>query len=158
MAQANPFVDNEALRPHPKAPSFPADNTYDIPESRGGEKVLQPEELSNTHCPKSAQLSQSQTTCRQAEPSQITRSQSNRGRNAKASNPSTPDRRNDVPPKSPIKRSRSPMKRLLGLVKSSSVTKLEEKEMPTRPITPGSSSKKDSLKKWGDRIRYGFLV
>lgn len=62
-----------------------------------------------------------------------------------------------LPPKTPTKRSRSPIKRFLGLTKSNSTNKLEDHETPAPPMTPGTS-KKDSLKKWGDKLRYGFLV
>jgi hypothetical protein len=63
------------------------------------------------------------------------------------------------PPKTPTKRSRSPMKRLLGLGKSESsknVTLDESAQKPERPLTP--TSKKKSMQKWSERLRHGFLV
>jgi hypothetical protein len=51
------------------------------------------------------------------------------------------------------KRSRSPVKRFLGLGKSQSM-----KEIPQEKDTNDESDKKAGLKLWGDRLRHGFLV
>ena len=58
-----------------------------------------------------------------------------------------------------VKRSRSPVKRLLGLGKSTP-TKEPQTGVAAEPQTPtaASSTKKSSLKQWSDKFRHGFLV
>lgn len=51
------------------------------------------------------------------------------------------------------KRSRSPVKRFLGLGKSQSM-----KEIPQEKESNNEIDKKAGLKMWGDRLRHGFLV
>ena len=51
------------------------------------------------------------------------------------------------------KRSRSPVKRFLGLGKSQSM-----KDIPQEKGSNDESDKKAGLKLWGDRLRHGFLV
>ncbi len=51
------------------------------------------------------------------------------------------------------KRSRSPVKRFLGLGKSQSMKEIPQEKEPT-----DENEKKAGLKLWGDRLRHGFLV
>ena len=53
----------------------------------------------------------------------------------------------------PRKRSRSPVKRFLGLGKSQSM-----KDIPQEKDLTEENEKKAGLKLWGDRLRHGFLV
>lgn len=58
-----------------------------------------------------------------------------------------------------VKRSRSPVKRILGLGKDTP-TREPKTPIAAEPRTPtaASSTKKSSLKQWSDKIRHGFLV
>lgn len=54
------------------------------------------------------------------------------------------------------KRSRSPVKRLLGLGKSQSMKEIPQEKEAQEP--KDDYDKKAGLKMWGDRLRHGFLV
>ena len=71
-----------------------------------------------------------------------------------------------ISPRKHVKRSRSPVKRLLGIGKTPpplepSSSPRQEPKTPTahEPKTPtAATSKKSSLKHWGDKFRHGFLA
>jgi hypothetical protein len=96
------------------------------------------------------------------------RQESSRGRSrSRELNGEIGDDVGDISPSKRSKRSRSPVKRLLGIGKSarsqeSRASVMQEPNTPCREgqktPTAASSTKKSSLKQWSDKFRHGFLV
>ena len=60
--------------------------------------------------------------------------------------------------KTPRKRSRSPVKRLLGMGKSSSLKDIAGEPQAQAREEQADKSKRPGLKVWGDKFKHGFLV
>jgi hypothetical protein len=60
--------------------------------------------------------------------------------------------------KAPRKRSRSPVKRLLGMGKSSSLKDIAGEPQAQAREEQANKSKRTGLKVWGDKFKHGFLV
>jgi hypothetical protein len=60
--------------------------------------------------------------------------------------------------KAPRKRSRSPVKRLLGMGKSSSLKDIAGEPQAQAREEQADKSKRTGLKVWGDKFKHGFLV
>jgi hypothetical protein len=60
--------------------------------------------------------------------------------------------------KTPRKRSRSPVKRLLGMGKSSSLKNIAGEPQAQAREVQADRSKRTGLKVWGDKFKHGFLV
>ncbi len=60
--------------------------------------------------------------------------------------------------KVPSKRSRSPVKRLLGLGKSTSLKDIAGEPQAQAKAEPSDRGRRGGLKVWGDKLKHGFLV
>ena len=58
----------------------------------------------------------------------------------------------------PSKRSRSPVKRLLGLGKSTSLKDIAGEPQAQAKEEPSDRGRRGGLKVWGDKLKHGFLV
>jgi hypothetical protein len=159
---ANPFMDlyDEFIPPVPVA-AIPelkqpdpvkSSRSHGIPHSRSEGHIQSPKSLHVQYKRSPHQLGQSDGTDEHSMPRARGRVANQNSSHATESFPSA----KDEAPKDRIesrKRSRSPVKRFLGLGKSQSM-----KEIPQEKEAVQEDEKKVGLKLWGERIRHGFLV
>jgi hypothetical protein len=159
---ANPFVDqyNEFIPPMP-VPAIPKLKSPDpvkvsrghgIPQSRSEGQIYSPKPLQPRYNASRCQLEQSDGTNDHGTTQLRGRVPSRDIPQSSGTLPSATEK--------PVfhrtesrKRSRSPVKRFLGLGKSQSM-----KEIPQEKESNEENDKKVGLKLWGDRLRHGFMV
>jgi len=159
---ANPFMDqyDEFIPPVPVA-AIPelklpdpvkSSRSHGIPHSRSEGHIHSPKPLHVQDNRAHYQLGQSDGTDEHSAPRARGRVSNHDSSQATESFPRAKDEapRNRTESR---KRSRSPVKRFLGLGKSQSM-----KEIPQEKEAVHEDDKKAGLKLWGERIRHGFLV
>jgi hypothetical protein len=159
---ANPFMEqyDEFIPPMP-VPAIPearwpdpvkAHRGQGIPQSRSDGQIYSPKPLQLRGKQSQYQLVQSDGTTEH--PGTHTRGRvPSRDFTQEIVTRPTADERVVGQPTESRKRSRSPVKRFLGLGKSQSL-----KEIPQEKESVEENEKKVGLKLWGDRLRHGFLV
>lgn len=159
---ANPFMDqyDEFIPPMP-VPAVPelrlpdpvkSSRVYGIPQSRSDGQIYSPKTLQVEHTRSKYQLGQSDGTDEHSTTTPRGRVPSRDVPQPIATLPSADEKSASRRAES-RKRSRSPVKRFLGLGKSQSM-----KDIPQDKEANDESDKKAGLRLWGDRLRHGFLV
>ena len=162
FSNANPFMDqyDEFIPPMPvpaiselRSPDpVKSSRAYGIPQSRSDGQIYSPKTLQVEYTGSKSQLGQSDGTDERSTTISRGRVPSRDVPQPTSTLPSADEKSASHQAES-RKRSRSPVKRFLGLGKSQSM-----KDIPQDKEANDENDKKAGLKLWGDRLRHGFLV